>query len=106
VSHLVAHLVEIGFLMLFLVAPLLLGYATGSYWAALIPALSLVLAAHAVVASADSPYRDEVDVLPWLWLILSATAVALCVAGVAVKRWTGRKRRSSKRESRPPYASG
>jgi hypothetical protein len=61
-------------LFLFVAAPWALGYLSASYWEALVPAASLV-AAVANYASHPPQGRDEVDVLPGLWVALSAVAV-------------------------------
>ena len=71
----------------------ILGWATGRYLAALLPAASLV--AWVVSYAVDPPPgTDEVDVLPGLWILGSAIAVAVCLGGTAFTR----------RSRRPPVA--
>jgi hypothetical protein len=77
-------------LVLFIAAPWALGYMSASYWAALLPAASLI-AAVANYASDPPEGTDEVDVLPGLWIALSAIAVVICLIAAAVRRRTRRR---------------
>ena len=81
---------ELVTLILFVGLPLALGFGTGSYWAALLPAASLVTAVVSYVA--DPPAgTDEVDVLPGLWIAFSAVGVLVCLGGAARRRRSRRR---------------
>lgn len=70
---------------------------SASYWAALLPAASLI-AAVATYASDPPEGTDEVDVLPGLWIVLSAVAVVICLAAAAVRRRARRRPRPASTE--------
>lgn len=75
---------ELATLILLVGLPLALGYGTGSHWAALLPAGSLVTAVVSYVA--DPPAgTNEVDVLPGLWIGFSAVGVLVCLGGAALR---------------------
>ena len=76
---------ELVALLLFVAAPFALGYATGSYLPALLPAASLVASVVNYGAN-PPPGTDEVDVLPGLWSLGSAIAVTVCLGGAALTR--------------------
>ena len=76
---------ELVALLLFVAAPFVLGYATGSYLSALLPAASLV-ASLVNYGVNPPPGTDEVDVLPGLWILGSAVAVTVCWGGAALTR--------------------
>jgi hypothetical protein len=80
-------------LLLFVAAPFGLGYGTGSYVAALLPAASFI--ASAVNYGVNPPAgTDEVDVLPGLWIAASAIAVTVCLSGAALARRSRRRRQA------------
>ena len=76
---------ELVALVLFVVLPAALGYISASYWAALLPAASLIAA---VISYASDPPEgtDEVDVLPGLWIALSVIAVVISLVATTVRR--------------------
>jgi hypothetical protein len=77
-------------LLLFVAVPFVLGYGTGSYLAALLPAASLI--ASVVNYGVNPPAgTDEVDVLPGLWIAASAIAVTVCLGGAALARRSRRR---------------
>jgi len=81
---------ELVALILFVVMPGALGYLFASYRAALLPGASF-LAALVNYASDPPAGTDEVDALPGLWILLSAVAVAICLAAAAVRRRARRR---------------
>jgi hypothetical protein len=82
---------ELVALLLFVAVPFVLGYGTGSYLPALLPAASLVASAVNYVAN-PPPGTDEMDVLPGLWILGSAIAVTVCLGGAALTRRSRRRR--------------
>jgi hypothetical protein len=84
---------EVVALMLFVAVPFVLGYGTGSYLAALLPAASLV-ASVVNYGLNPPPGTDEVDVLPGLWIAASAIAVTVCLSGAVLARRTRRRRQA------------
>ena len=79
-------------LLLFVGGPWALGYGTARYWWALVPAVVLVFAV--LSFAADPPpgeYPDEVDVQAGLFIVFSAVAVVVCLAGAAVRRRSRRR---------------
>jgi hypothetical protein len=83
--------VTLAVVVLFVVVPCLLGYATGTPWIAVLPGMSLS-AALATWAGTPRPYTDEVDVLPFIWVVASAVAVVMCLAGALARHASDRKR--------------
>ncbi len=76
---------EVLALLLFVVAPAIVGYRSASYRAAAIPGVLLIAAV--VSYAADPPVgTDEVDVLPGVWILLSALAVLVSLGGAALRQ--------------------
>jgi len=74
-------------LLLFVAVPWPLGFGTARYRAALLPAVASIAAV--VSFAADPPpgeHPDEVDVWAGLWVVFSALAVVVSLAGAAVRR--------------------
>ncbi len=69
-----------------LAVPWVLGYATGRYWSALLPAAMLGAAVLTLVLSEPSDVSDEVDVWPGVLTVLFAASVLICLAGVRMRR--------------------
>ena len=84
---------ELVALLLFVAAPFVLGWATGSYLSVLLPTASLI-AAVVSYAVDPPPGTDEVDVLPGLWILGSAIAVIVCLGGAALTRRSRRSRQA------------
>jgi hypothetical protein len=85
-------------ILFFIGLPLVLGYATASLRALILPGALFLVALAYYESYRPGPNPDEVDVLPGIWLTLSGTGVVLCLAGVAV----GRRKRSRDPASRTP----
>ena len=76
---------ELVALIAFVAVPSALGYVLGRDWASLLPTAVLIAV---VVEYARNPPtgNDEVDVLPALWIVLSAFAAVICIAAVWARR--------------------
>ena len=66
--------------------PWVLGYASGRYWAALLPGAILGAAILNLARSEPSQVSDEVDVWPGVLTVLFAIAVLVCLAGAKMRR--------------------
>jgi hypothetical protein len=85
-------MLELVLLLLFVGVPWAMGYGTARYWATLLPAAMLVVAV--LSYAADPPpgeYPDEVDAWAGLWIVFSAFAVVVCLAGAAMRRRSRRR---------------
>src|SRR5437016_5513145 len=71
--------------LLFIAFPFVLGYATASYLAALLPVASLMASVLNYWANPPAAI-DEVDVLSGLWIVGSVLALGLCLVGALLAR--------------------
>ncbi len=81
---------ELVAVVLFAAVPWAAGYISASYRMALLPVVSLVVAV-ANYATDPPKVSDEVDVLPGLWIVLSAIGVVICLLVAAVRRRVRRR---------------
>jgi uncharacterized membrane protein YfcA len=88
----IGALIEVAALVVFVPLPFVLGYATKRYAAAALPALSLAAAVINAVTYHPSGPSDEVDVIPPMFVLLSAVATIGCLLGALIGRRRSRRR--------------
>jgi hypothetical protein len=76
---------ELVAILVFFALPFGLGWVTRSYWSALLPATSLLVAI-ANYAANPPEGNDEIDVLPGVWIVLSAIALVVTLGAAALAR--------------------
>jgi hypothetical protein len=79
-------MLELIALILFVVVPWIIGLATGSWWALLLPVASLVASVVVLVLYPPRQHSDPPDVFGILWVLGSIVAIVVCAVAILLRR--------------------